>query len=101
VSIRLGWVNSAAVRALAKNRVVLAETGEIAEDIARQVAEAAPRESGQAAASIHVEPSRDGEGFEVGPGPAGFYLRFHELGTSRMSARPFVRPLVDRFKNRR
>lgn len=42
-----------------------------------------------------TEKSRDHVEAKIGPGKSGFYGMFHELGTSKMPARPFLRPVLD------
>lgn len=57
-----------------------------------------PRLTGAGAASLHAVVERDPDGRLVAYvtwGPAAFYLLFVELGTSRMPARPFLRPALD------
>jgi HK97 gp10 family phage protein len=69
-------------------------------DAARRLAPRAPRPSHgpqHAAETITMAPV-DGPAFAtvaVGPGPAGWYLRFAELGTSKQAARPWLRPAFD------
>lgn len=42
-----------------------------------------------------VEQSAGGPHVDVGPTREVFYARFQELGTSKMSANPFLRPALD------
>lgn len=42
-----------------------------------------------------TEKSRDHVEATIGPGKEGFYGMFIELGTSKMPARPFLRPALD------
>lgn len=59
--------------------------------------QAAPRRTGKAAKTITAERTGYEQGYAtagVGPTGARWYLRFHETGTSKMSARPFVEPNV-------
>ena len=63
--------------------------------IAKELRAQAPRGStGDLAGSIEV--TVDGHTVTVGPGREGFYGFFLEYGTSKMSARPWFRPAVDR-----
>lgn len=99
--MRIGNVNRAEIEALAKDPRVLAEIGETtAEPLAEAIAARAPKDTGEAAATIHSEPDPDEPGFKVGWSPDAFYLRFHELGTEHQPARPFARPTADEFNDR-
>lgn len=48
--------------------------------------------------TIRVVRGRDREGFfaDVGPSRKAFYLAFVEYGTSKLAARPFLRPAIER-----
>lgn len=65
--------------------------------VAERAADLAPKETGAGAASIHheVELESGVPVAKVSWEPDYFYLLFHELGTSRMPARPFLRPALD------
>ena len=77
-------------------------TGEVLEDAMQEGAEvvkgaieaAAPRgATGNLAGSITIsKQGRVAHSLRIGPSGQGFYGRFLEYGTSKMSARPFVRP---------
>ena len=81
----------------------------VAEPIARDMRASAPRSPGRghagggrhAADLIAALPAPnkraevDVAQVEVGPTKKGFYLRFHEFGTFKLSARPFMRPTWD------
>lgn len=47
--------------------------------------------------TIRFQRGRDREGFfcDVGPSKAAFYLAFLEWGTSKLTARPFLRPSIE------
>lgn len=47
--------------------------------------------------TIRFSRGRDREGFycDVGPGKGAFYLAFIEWGTSKLKARPFLRPAIE------
>ena len=47
--------------------------------------------------TIRFTRGRDREGFycDVGPNKGAFYLAFIEWGTSKMAARPFLRPAIE------
>lgn len=67
-----------------------------AEVVREAIAAAAPRRTGILASDIHV--SRKGRikySVRIGPGLKGFYGRFLEYGTSKMAARPFMRPAFE------
>lgn len=56
---------------------------------------AAPKDSGAGAKSIHAEEFIDEHGYpasRIGPDSAHFYMVFHEFGTEKMPAHPFMRP---------
>ncbi len=75
-------------------RGVLAGAKVIADD-ARQ---RAPRDTGAGADSIagRIVESKDGRVVAaIGPGREEFYLMFHEIGTSKMPATPFLVPAMD------
>lgn len=58
----------------------------------------APRRKGKLAADIaksKVEKNK----IKIGPGKDVWYGKFPELGTSRMSARPYLRPALDENKD--
>jgi len=56
----------------------------------------APRHTGQLAGDIHIsKQGRQKYSVRVGPGIRGFYGRYLEYGTSRMAARPWMRPAFD------
>lgn len=47
--------------------------------------------------TIRFNRGRDAEGFycDVGANKSAFYLAFHEWGTSKMAARPWMRPAIE------
>lgn len=49
-------------------------------------------------ATIRFSRGRDRQGFycDVGPNRKAFYLAFLEYGTSKLSARPFLRPAIEK-----
>jgi HK97 gp10 family phage protein len=93
-------VDQAAIDALAKNPGVLAGVEEVAEAAADLMRKRAPKDSGEGAASIHVEPDDDEPGFRIGWDPDHFYMLFPEFGTEQQPARPFMRPTADEFNRR-
>jgi len=70
-----------------------------AADVVQDAAyERAPKRTGKAARSITSEVTvheAEKATVAVGPGKEGWYLRFHELGTRYMPARPWLRPALD------
>lgn len=73
----------------------------LGEQIAEDAADAAPKESGEGAASIRHEVGEDADGayVRISWDRDHFYMFFHEVGTSRMPARPFLRPAATKRRN--
>lgn len=96
-------LDQAAINALATDPQILAAIrSEVAEPIAADIRGEAPKRTGRGAASIHVEPAdQPGDGFEVGPDPDHFYMRFPETGTHHQPAHPYAVPVAERFGGRR
>lgn len=90
-------VGAAAADALLSGHEVKEALWRLGEQVATKAAADAPKKTGAAAASIQPQIDEDGRGVfvRVGPDADHFYLVFHEIGTSRMSARPFLRPALD------
>jgi HK97 gp10 family phage protein len=90
-------LDDAAIRALGES----ADVQNALESVGRQVADraraAAPKATGAGAASISHEVATDSDGTHVRVSWDNdhFYLIFSELGTSKMPARPFLRPALD------
>lgn len=73
-----------------------------AEVIRQEASNKAPRRTGKLAANIIKEVKeieRDSATVEIGPAKEVFYGLFVERGTSRMQARPFLRPAIDEKKD--
>ncbi|MGW3608942.1 HK97-gp10 family putative phage morphogenesis protein [Micromonospora sp. NPDC005163] len=70
---------------------------EAAEPIEARVVAGAPKASGEGARSIRSEPVLDGPDWTVRISwdRAHFYLYFHDRGTRRLPARPFLEPALD------
>lgn len=68
-------------------------------NVALEARARAPRLTGAGAASIQPWPGRDQRGpyADIGWDDLHFYMRFHEDGTSKHAARPFLRPALDRY----
>lgn len=91
-------VNRSAVAALAGSQAVRLVLEAEGEKVAQRAKAGAPRDSGAGAASIHSEIVEGYGGAlhaRVSWDKDSFYLFFHEVGTSRMPARPFLRPALD------
>ncbi len=71
----------------------LMEGGEI---VKGAIVAAAPSRTHRLAGAITIsKQGREKHSIRIGPSGAGFYGRFLEHGTSKMGARPFVRPGFD------
>jgi len=73
-----------------------------AEIIREEASNRAPRRTGRLAANIIKEvkkTKKDSATVEVGPAKEVFYGMFVERGTSKMRAKPFLRPAIDEKKN--
>lgn len=91
-------VDDAAVRALASSAAVKDDLDSVGRQVADRARAAAPKATGAGAASITYEVGADGDGFyvRVGPDSDHWYMSsFVELGTSKMPARPFLRPALE------
>lgn len=60
----------------------------------------APENTGKGADSIDYELDESGEFWRISWGKAHFYMYFSEVGTDDEPARPFMRPVADRFNTR-
>lgn len=90
-------VDDAAIRALGRSDEVRGTLERVADQVAERARQTAPKASGEGAASIGSEVVRDGESLaaRVSWDRDHFYMQFVETGTSKMPARPFLRPALD------
>lgn len=82
---------------------LLESTMEGAEVVRRSASEKAPRRTGTLARNIDkeaVKASRDRAVVHVGPNKIAWYGIFPEIGTSKQSAKPFLRPALDENRAR-
>lgn len=84
-------VNTAAIELL--ERSLVDDLLPIGEQVADRAAAAAPRDTGEGAGSIRAEVVDDE--VRVSWDRTHFYMLFSEVGTSKMNARPFLRPALD------
>lgn len=91
-------INQRAIDALAREAEVRAALLDVAEPRVRRARLRAPRQTGAGAASIRAEAVLDGPMWEVRAGwdRAHYYMYFHEHGTEKLPARPFLLPAFDR-----
>lgn len=93
-------LNPAGIAAWARTAEAEALLKRVGDDIAADAAAAAPKRTGEGAASIHAETGTDTDGpyVLVSWDKTHFYMAFHELGTSRQSATPFLRPAAQKHR---
>jgi HK97 gp10 family phage protein len=74
-------------------------TLQAAEGVALDARRGAPRNTGRGAESIQPWPGRDARGpyADVSWDQDHFYMSFHENGTHKQPARPFLGPALDRY----
>jgi HK97 gp10 family phage protein len=94
--VRIVW-DRAALRGLKTDPQVVAHIERAAEDMARELAAAAPRDSGEAAASIEARDSGTAGAVDVGWDAEHGYLTFPEYGTDRQPAQRFARDLLNQY----
>jgi HK97 gp10 family phage protein len=70
----------------------------VADEVAQEMTDLCPVDTGALARSINVEPHGDTVYVSVGGGDVDYAL-FVEYGTSRMRAQPFVRPALARRRD--
>lgn len=94
-------VNESAIRSLQTDRRILASLeDEALPAIVAEMRRRAPHDTGEGAESIDFELDESGEFYRVTWGKDQFYMYFHEVGTEKMPARPFARPVADMFNRR-
>lgn len=72
-----------------------------AEPIRADAASRAPRRTGKLSQNIIIEKDdKEKLAVKVGPHKDAFYGKYLEFGTSKMAARPWLRPAFDANKNR-
>lgn len=91
--MRRGWEND-----LLRVAAVDEALHRVADEVAADAADAAPKDTGEGAASIHAEEVA-GE-WRVTWDPEHDYMRYQEFGTEHMAARPFLRPAARRHSSR-
>ncbi len=87
-----------AIAGLADDAGMRAMLQRVGDDVADDAAAAAPKDTGAGAASIHavVDSDSDGAYVDISWDRDHFYGLFAEVGTSHQSARPFLRPAVEK-----
>jgi HK97 gp10 family phage protein len=94
--VRIVW-DRAALRGLKTDPQVVAHVDRAAQDMARELSAAAPRDSGEAAATIDARDSRAAGAADVGWDADHFYLIFPEYGTDRQPPQRFARDLLNSY----
>ena len=91
-------IDRAAIRGLDDHEAVKDALEKVGRQVAAEATLRAPKRTGRGSESIHHELGEDEHGawVRVSWSKQAFYMRFHELGTSEMRARPFLRPALDR-----
>lgn len=74
------------------------ESSGFLDHIVAEMRRLAPKETGEGAESIDYELDESGEFWHVSWGKAHFYMYFPEVGTAEEPARPFMRPVADKYK---
>lgn len=77
----------------------LEESG-LLDEIVAEMRRLAPEDTGEGADSIDFELDESGDFYRVSWDKAHFYMYFPEVGTDDEPARPFMRPVADRYNNR-
>ena len=89
-------INLAALQELERSPEMRAALGRFGAGVARRAAVNAPKRTGAGAKSIDHEVGYDARGLwvRISWDRPHFYMSFHELGTSEITARPFLRPAL-------
>jgi HK97 gp10 family phage protein len=87
-----------AIAGLADDAGMKAMLQRVGDAVASDAAAGAPKATGEMAASIHavVDSDSDGTHVNISWDRDHFYGLFAEVGTSHQSARPFLRPAVEK-----
>lgn len=90
-------MDAAGLRALLQGVGIAEALQRVGDQVAERAAQAAPKRTGEGAASIHAESVIDATGLHVRVGwdSDHWYMLFSEVGTSRAAARPFLRPALE------
>jgi len=93
-------VDERAVKELASDPKMGQEMLRLAAPVAREARARALKRTGRGAASIHPEQARDGDEqtVHIGWDRDHFYMYFHEKGTRKLPARPFLVPTLEGFR---
>jgi hypothetical protein len=94
--VRIVW-DRTALRGLRTDPQVMAYLERAAEDMAQELAAAAPRDSGEGATSIEARPSGVAGAVDVGWDAEHGYLLFPEYGTKHQPAQRFARDLLNSY----
>lgn len=87
-------VNDSAVAALDRDPAVLDQVMSVGNQVADRAAQSSDAWSDEGYATIHAELGGDNV-VRVSWDQEHFYMLFFEIGTSEISARPFLRPALD------
>lgn len=78
---------------------LLEEQGQL-DDVVAELKKYCPKDTGKGAESIGYELDESGEFWHVSYSKEHFYLYFIEVGTEKLPARPWIRPVADRLTTR-
>lgn len=92
-------VDVAACNRFARSHEVLNQLEDegLLDEIVAEMRRLAPKDTGEGAESIHAELDDSGDFYRVSWDEAHFYMYFSEVGTGDEPARPFMRPVADRY----
>lgn len=102
--MRVGRIRPEVIAALSQVPEVARQVRRTAAEVRDEARRRAPKDSGAGAKSIRVERHYDRSTrkvtYRVAWDREHFYMAFHELGTEKISARPFLRPAADEINRR-